>query len=287
MKNNRKAFTLIELLVVIGIIALLLSIAMPAYNMARLAARKTVDAAALNAMGTGLESFHNDLGYYPDSNRFFMGGNPARLMKTSPGNAWYDDSVTIPDQGANKLFEALVGLDYLGYEEHHYYAVSDGNNSPLEPGTPIMGNGSEAKRYGPYIKTDSVKTKGLSVAAGIVNGDNDNKVFVDSVNRDHPRPILYYKAHTSGHAIDTIYNYGDNYDITTAVDGNGNPWHPQFNATQFYNYIGNPKTTTTPQNPNFQEPAARPYNPDSFLLINAGPDGQYGTTDDIVNFQRR
>jgi hypothetical protein len=28
----------------------------------------------------------------------------------------------------------------------------------------------------------------------------------------------------------------------------------------------------------------RPYNPDSYILISAGPDGYYGTADDIHNY---
>ena len=31
----------------------------------------------------------------------------------------------------------------------------------------------------------------------------------------------------------------------------------------------------------------KPVNPDTYLLISAGPDGIYGTNDDINNFQER
>ena len=33
--------------------------------------------------------------------------------------------------------------------------------------------------------------------------------------------------------------------------------------------------------------AARAYNGDSYVLISAGPDALYGTSDDICNFERK
>ena len=30
-----------------------------------------------------------------------------------------------------------------------------------------------------------------------------------------------------------------------------------------------------------------PYNVDSFILVSAGSDGEYGTDDDVTNFQRK
>jgi hypothetical protein len=48
------------------------------------------------------------------------------------------------------------------------------------------------------------------------------------------------------------------------------------NASIFYNAI---------QNPNFTSPP-RPYRAESFILQSAGPDGLYGTMDDIFNFDQ-
>ena len=51
MKLKSRAFTLIELIVVVGIIALLMSIALPAFNKVKESARITVDNMAIGGNG--------------------------------------------------------------------------------------------------------------------------------------------------------------------------------------------------------------------------------------------
>jgi len=65
MSNHKKAFTLIELLVVISIIALLVSILLPALNQARERARRTVCASNLHQTFIALSSYENDWKKYP------------------------------------------------------------------------------------------------------------------------------------------------------------------------------------------------------------------------------
>jgi prepilin-type N-terminal cleavage/methylation domain-containing protein len=111
-------------------------------------------------------------------------------------------------------------------------------------------------------------------------------------------PILYYKANTASKTLDptndttidnSIYNWHDNMDLVMLGRMNDqtkphwwqdttNPAHvgsgTPADATAFYSYIQNPKIGTT----------RWPYNQDSYILISAGPDGIYGTADDICNF---
>jgi prepilin-type processing-associated H-X9-DG protein/prepilin-type N-terminal cleavage/methylation domain-containing protein len=65
MKRARTAFTLVELLVVIGIIALLISILMPALSKAKAQAMRISCASNLRAQGQGLAVYIHDTKYYP------------------------------------------------------------------------------------------------------------------------------------------------------------------------------------------------------------------------------
>jgi len=66
MKHNKKGFTLIELLVVMSIIALLLSILVPALGKARAQAQLLKDGTQVKSIGTGWVNWTGDHdGYYP------------------------------------------------------------------------------------------------------------------------------------------------------------------------------------------------------------------------------
>ena len=65
-KSSRRGFTLVELLVVISVIALLLSIMMPALNQAKEIARALVCAAQMRVYGTAVNLYANDWDdYFP------------------------------------------------------------------------------------------------------------------------------------------------------------------------------------------------------------------------------
>jgi hypothetical protein len=110
-------------------------------------------------------------------------------------------------------------------------------------------------------------------------------------------PILYYRANTSSKTLDyanisfdkLIYNCSDNEGFVVYVKELADqaqypslptPVNPLADITNnrraFYEYITDPKVKVT--NVDW------PYRPDSYILISAGADGLYGTSDDIRNF---
>ena len=305
MRTRNKAFTLVELLTVIGIISLLLALALPALNEARIKARIVGDSASLNSIGVAIESFASDMGYYPKSS--------TRDMLLQAGEV--DDTVTL-DQGAHRLVEALLGMEtlgFLGFEKDHWYQIEDGSLTAgiIEPGTPVVPNRlgipaeyKEAKLYGPYMSLDSAELGKMQDAhpngENFPDGGNNNSVFTGSLDRHAPKAILYYRANANRRILGEIYNYEDNMDITKDYIAGGDEeedaFYPGFydydnyNDGDFERYIWDQRTgaSATLGDPiSNLEFSARPYKKDSFILINAGRDNQYGTVDDICNFQKR
>jgi hypothetical protein len=119
-------------------------------------------------------------------------------------------------------------------------------------------------------------------------------------------PVLYYKASESGQyhdpaAVDIdnysapgdIYNYCDNKDIIDLQL----PWAPGSTDTdemhaygsnlegieQFYNSTEDVRIRAANAGMGFR----RPFRPESFILISAGYDGRYGTSDDITNYEQQ
>jgi prepilin-type N-terminal cleavage/methylation domain-containing protein len=116
-------------------------------------------------------------------------------------------------------------------------------------------------------------------------------------------PVLYYKADPTklvhNPAFDptayggtttpnpSIYNFDDNYAITglgcpwegspppiAGGTGTPQPMYGEANVKIFYKAITNTKVTATP----------RPHNEDGYILLSAGWDNLYGTSDDVYNF---
>ncbi|MGB7583045.1 MAG: hypothetical protein WBL85_11435, partial [Sedimentisphaerales bacterium] len=129
-------------------------------------------------------------------------------------------------------------------------------------------------------------------------------------------PILYYKANTANKTIDPnyvpasnlagrTYNYLDDKPLVDlgklTVNGSSGLAHPfaypagSGTSTDYPVFYGS-QTTYTPGTTyggtgigyGIRDPKipgiVRPYNPDSYILISAGPDGYYGTADDMHNY---
>ena len=307
MKRTHKqkrygGFTLVELLTTLAVIGILLGLLVPALHQVGKHAANVKQKAQFHAIGMAVETFRNDYGDYPPSTYVF-------------GTTKYA-------VGSHHLAEALIGHDGLGFHPLSQFrpdgkANIDSDMVPDEIYNAITGFTSSdstysetaaenlAARKGPYLELESANAVKLGdiYPAGLANLNKDAYVLVDmykqlknsATGKQVGMPILYYKANKLkiGNLSDpdpaqwanNTYNlndsfFSDNSSNPLGIIGYPTGYHPLSDSANgsifFYNAIANP---------NFTSPA-RPYRAESFLLHSAGPDGLYGTADDMFNFDQ-
>ncbi len=290
--NRKAAFTIVELLTVMSIIVILIGLLVPALNQVKRFAFEVKQKAQLSGIDKALELFNSEFDGYPDSSA--MG----------PDGAEY--------AGAMKLCEAVMGQDLLGYHPDSTFR-SDGSNGVrlLYPDAssvdPAVYRANLSTRKGPYLPLDNANAYSMGDLYGdaapflpthFVLCDVYKRVTHKTIGKRVGMPILYYKANTANtlHDVGTpdnpqnIYNYRDNQTLLML----GKPWEQGAPGSQgssphklavekgtaglrFYWNTKNEKVLT----------ASRPYRSDTFILISAGWDGEYGTPDDVCNFDWR
>ena len=301
MKRRKSGFTIVELLTVIGIMAMLVALLIPAVTAVRLTAKKVSQKAQFASIEMGLTAFRTDYGDYPPSNWWDPPPAPA-----GPRNYC----------GAQKLSESLVGWDLMGFHPKSDFRANGSNDAGLfvyNPSDAVL----MAQRKGPYLELATASVFRLGDLSpdkpGLFNGTGelaaDTFVLCDvfsvkkitfakpgineTTTQNAGTPILYYRANTSSKSLtyaagpgssnpaDLIYNARDNFPLINLgklADWNKPPAARRRHILEdfgfFYEYIRDPKVTARPW----------PYRPDSYILISAGPDGEYGTADDICNF---
>ena len=299
-----QGLTLIEILTVVSVIAILIGLLLPATSAVRRMAKEAKQKAQFTAIGLALETFKNDYGQYPAS-------NPSPLP---PNIAYYG--------GAQKLAEALLGLDLLGYNPASNLSLNETNGSTVQH-TSLYTAATLDQRQGLYIDLD--KANAYEVGQGRDSGgvnhfglyadyqpltpgahvlcdvySRQDIVLQDGQKRKVGAPILYYRADPSKKTIrldgskstsDLIYDFEDNrvlIDIRVGdspevnVTSEYRPFHSG-NLTYLEAFYGSDTRIGYIQDPTVTA-RAWPYNPDTYILISAGQDGIYGTKDDIRNF---
>ena len=313
--KNRLAFTIVELLTVMGVIAILLSLLVPALNLVRDHAKEIEQKNQFHSLDVGIELFKTEFGSYPQStdNAFITGADPI------------DDSSNYC--GANKLAEAMVGLDSLGF--HPASALrSDNLNWRDEAGTltafdvyhassddsayPAYGETAEENveaRKGPYMDLENASAFEMSAVynPSVLANFNTSTAYpqfpslvlcdVYTAKRQSAKktgmPILYYRARTmysqqdvDDGIVNDVYYYPDNFNLLDlGMADDSTTRHPlcengifdDYDDTlRFENMILNKQVTAI----------KRPYRAESYILVSAGKDGAYGTADDILNFTK-
>ena len=280
MKNKTKfyssspGFTVVEMLATIAIIAILVSLLLPAFSMVRKAADKLKQKSQFNSIEIALESFRQDHGDYPKS------------LWTAPANNY----------GAQSLAEAMVGQDGFGFHpdsEFRQDGLADYDGDSVYTDV-LYDTATTGSRLGPYLELETANAvKVSSVYESIISVIPDTYILADSfglvkhlqTQKSTGMPILYFKADTSQveHSAAAAIGLGDDTNTYTYNDNRAffNTAPPWYSGT--FIPAGPAKFYNATLNPNFTSPP-RPYNADSFILLSAGPDGLYGTSDDVYNF---
>ncbi|MGZ3180874.1 MAG: type II secretion system protein [Telluria sp.] len=123
MKKN--GFTLIELLVVLGIVALLLTLAVPRYFPKVDAAKETILAENLRNTRAVIDQYYSDTGHYPDSLDQLVDRKYLRALPVDPitdsNNTWV---IVPPDDLAKgnvySIKSGAPGNDHLGHPFSEY-----------------------------------------------------------------------------------------------------------------------------------------------------------------------
>jgi type II secretory pathway pseudopilin PulG len=279
-------FTIVELLTVMSIIVILIGLLVPALSMAKKFAWEVKQKAQFHSIDAAIELFNTEFNSYPDSGEL------------GPDGQNYC--------GAMKLCEAMMGQDLMGFHPDSTFRSDGWDRAPGLAGAKLLypdANMVSAVEYrdnlsirkGPYLPLESANAywlediypnTGVFAPRYFVLCDVYRTVTNQTTGKRIGMPILYYKANTANslHSItdpdnnNNIYNYRDNHLLITLgipsdPPPNGLP-HRLLEPQRFYKNTKNDKVTT----------ASRPYRADSYILISAGFDGEYGTPDDVCNF---
>jgi type II secretory pathway pseudopilin PulG len=300
--REKSGFTIIELLTVMSIIILLIGLLVPALNRVRRYATRVKQKAQFHAISVALDLFNAEYAGYPDS------------------NARDDDPLgSQPYCGAMKLCEAMVGQDLKGFNpksRFRYLEINTGSTKYYPNPAPLPTDVTAYDNYNingrkMYLQLENANAYQLGAIydptilsdPAPVAYDPCTFVLCDAYNRVTNRitgrkigmPILYYKADPSktvfplynaassvAATLSTyIYDVRDNQGIIEKGIPGTTGYHPLSSTVMtppypnlFYNMIRDPIVPT----------GDRPYRTDSYILLSAGFDGLYGSSDDVFNY---
>jgi hypothetical protein len=293
-----------------GVIAILIGLLVPALNLVRDFAEEVEQKAQFHTLEVAIEMFSTAYGSYPPSKD--NAEIPVHLRDATPYG------------GAQKLSEALVGWDLIGFHPKSDFR-SDGTFSHINGADTLihdapayhmeppdyLGDGNPAfaetaaeniKARTPFMELENAnayKMEDVYGAANIGSFNADSFVICDeyakkrSTGKKTGMPILYWRANTNI----TIQDSTADPDIDgSAINDDIYNMADNYAMLQLITAEQDPSTPRMDTDLEFDQfinnddvPTTinRPYRAQSYILVSAGKDGYYGTADDVTNFDKK
>lgn len=275
----RRAFTIVELLTVVAIIAILVGLLVPSMNMARNFANEAKQRVQIATLDQAILLFRNENGDYPPA-------PPKDPMSGMPEVMGYTSSQI--------LAEAMFGLDLLGcYQGTTWqgdileYTSAPGNNLQTRFPRYLDMDTFDVVNVADYYYDFDISSLLVPESYVICDVFGHRKMDIGTQQQTVGLPVLYFKADPSkyefslGEMINSVYNLLDNFNLIQAqmmYEDAKETGREHLILTNFYNENYKLLDTRVTQIDSW------PHRPDSYILISAGLDGEYGTNDDITNF---
>lgn len=272
-RQRRSGFTLVEMLVVIVIIAILAAFLLPAINNARKAALRNRVAVEINNLAGGIEAYKEKNGDFPPDfrNRGIVERHIRDVWsRIAPEEFQAFMNLTFPNNGQISRVDPAEAIVFWlgGFSDDPKYPFTGPGGPFLVANNNIVGGNPD--RNSGVFQVDKArltqKTENLNGVVVIVS--NDEEILFGAPNLNDLFPVLQPKGLQTPYAYFDARTYADNVypprNVTAAGMGQAVP------------YLSDRVLRTVNNNPIYEW-----VNPDTFQIISAGLDGNYGGHLDI------